>query len=40
MSFLLIDIGNTFFKWGIYSPPQTDADMASKRVREIGRAHV
>ena len=37
MSFLLIDIGNTFFKWGIYSPPQTDADMASKRVREYGR---
>jgi len=37
MSFLLIDIGNTFFKWGIYSSPQHDADTAHSRVREYGR---
>lgn len=37
MSFLLIDIGNTFFKWGVYSLPQHDADTAHIRVREYGR---
>lgn len=37
MSYLLIDIGNTFFKWGIYSPPGPGGDTAQSRVREFGR---
>ncbi|MEN9762394.1 MAG: Type pantothenate kinase [Pseudomonadota bacterium] len=42
MTFLLIDIGNTFLKWGMYAPPQTTSpgtpqSTAGSRVREFGR---
>lgn len=37
MSFLLIDIGNTFFKWGIYAPLPAQATTAQSQVREYGR---
>lgn len=37
MSYLLIDIGNTFLKWGVYSEPESGSDTAQMRVREYGR---
>jgi type III pantothenate kinase len=37
MSHLLIDIGNTFFKWGMYAPQAQGNAGAASQVREFGR---
>lgn len=37
MSYLLVDIGNTFLKWGVYSPAKGAAEPAQARAREFGR---
>lgn len=37
MSHLLIDIGNTFFKWGMYASQAQGVSGAASQVREFGR---
>jgi type III pantothenate kinase len=37
MSYLLIDIGNTFLKWGIYTPNGRGPALAHAHSREFGR---
>ena len=38
MSYLLIDIGNTFLKWGTYSPPPSQGRaLAQERMLAFGR---